>query len=95
MLRRLHWLTIMLALGLLGLPLTTAGQLPTKVYRIGWLGAGPPLLEPNPSLAAFWQGLHDLSYVEGQNLVMEYRYAEGQAEGYARKAGQAGIGQVL
>ena len=31
-------------------------------------------------MEAFWQGLHDLGYVEGQNLVMEYRYAEGKAE---------------
>ena len=80
MIRCLHWLTIMLALGLLSIPLTIEGQLPTKVHRIGWLGAGPPLPEPNPSLEAFWQGLHDLGYVEGQNLVIEYRYAEGKAE---------------
>jgi putative ABC transport system substrate-binding protein len=69
-----------LALGFLLAPLCADAQQPTKVYRIGWLGAGPPLPEPDPSLAAFWQGLHDLGYVEGQNLVMEYRYAEGQVE---------------
>src|SRR5262245_5368704 len=70
---------VTLILGLLTV-LATHAQQPTKVYRIGWLGAGPPLPEPNPSLAAFWQGLHDLGYVEGQNLIMEYRYAEGKPE---------------
>src|SRR5215510_9348044 len=71
-------LIVTLTLAILMAPLAVEAQPPTKVYRIGWLGAGPPLPEPDPSLAAFWQGLHDLGYVEGQNLVIEYRYAEGQ-----------------
>jgi putative ABC transport system substrate-binding protein len=48
----------------------------TKVHRIGRLDAGPP----DPSIEAFQQGLHDLGYVEGQNLVIEYRWAEGRAD---------------
>jgi putative ABC transport system substrate-binding protein len=71
---------VTLALSLCTTALAAAAQAPTKVHRIGWLEAGPPLLEPNPSLEAFRQGLHDLGYVEGQNLVMEYRYGEGRAE---------------
>ena len=56
---------VTLTLSLLVAPLTAEAQQPTKVYRIGWLGAGPPLPEPNPSLEAFRQGLRDLGYVEG------------------------------
>ncbi len=79
MIRRLHWLSILLALGLLGIPLTTEGQQPTHVYRIGRLSAGPPI-EADPSLEAFRQGLRAFGYAEGQNLVIEHRYAKGRLE---------------
>jgi ABC-type uncharacterized transport system substrate-binding protein len=39
---------------------------------IGYLAAGPP----DPSVTAFRQGLSEVGYVEGQNLVIEYRWAE-------------------
>jgi len=49
----------------------------TKIPRIGYLGAGSP-----SGLAArteaFRQGLRELGYVEGKNIVIEYRYAEGK-----------------
>src|SRR2546422_825893 len=81
MIRRLYWLSIMLALGLLGIPLATEGQQPTHGYRIGrLLSTGRPLPEPKAYEEAFRQGLRELGYVEGQNLVLEYRYAEGRAE---------------
>src|SRR5882672_8967509 len=72
-------LLITLALGLLTAPLPATAQQPTKVYRIGRLSAGPPS-EPSPGLEAFRQGLRDLGYVEGQNLVIEDRHAEGNPE---------------
>ena len=37
-------------------------------------------LTPTVQMQAFQQGLRDLGYVEGQNLVMVYRYGEGKAE---------------
>jgi putative ABC transport system substrate-binding protein len=50
-----------------------------KVYRVGFLGpstasAAQHLLQP------FRQGLHDLGWVEGRNIVIEYRWAEGRVE---------------
>jgi len=43
---------------------------------VGWLASGPP--DPNsPYLAAFRQGLGETGYVEGQDVAMEYRWAEG------------------
>jgi putative tryptophan/tyrosine transport system substrate-binding protein len=46
---------------------------------IGFLGIGSP--GPNaPSVAAFHQGLSDAGYIEGQNLLIEYRWAEGSSD---------------
>ncbi len=79
-------LIITLAIGLLAGPLPTEAQQAGKVYRIGYLGVGSPgilrriKLNPSPNHIAFWQGLRELGYVEGQNLVKEYRYAEGKRE---------------
>jgi ABC-type uncharacterized transport system substrate-binding protein len=75
-----HALLLILALSLLMAPLTAEAQPAPKVYRIGRLIAGPLTLAPNPSLEAFRQGLRELGYVEGQNLVIESYYAEGSAE---------------
>ena len=71
---------VTLALGLLVLPLTAEAQQALRVYRIGWLSAGPPPPTPIVQMQAFQEGLRDLGYVEGQNLVIEYRYGEGKAE---------------
>jgi ABC-type uncharacterized transport system substrate-binding protein len=69
-----------LALGLLVPPFTAEAQEAIRVYRIGWLSAGPPPPTPTVQMQAFQEGLRDLGYVEGQNLVIEYRYGEGKAE---------------
>src|SRR6266568_6725822 len=64
--------------GLLVAPLAAEAQQAAKIARIGYLalnsGANPHLRE------AFRQGLRDLGYVEGRNVVIEYRSAEGKFE---------------
>ena len=65
---------VTLTLSLLVALLTAEAQQATKVHRVGQLfGAGSPSSGPDPSFEAFRQGLHDLGYVEGQNLVIEDR----------------------
>src|SRR5438093_482377 len=70
---------VTLTLTIFTAPLPAEAQQPTKVHRIGRLSPGSPT-EPNPNLEAFRQGLRDLGYVEGQDLVIEQRYAEGSEE---------------
>jgi putative ABC transport system substrate-binding protein len=60
-------------------PFVAAAQPPTKTWRIGYLGpvspsAGARLLE------SFRQGLRELGYVEGQNISIDYRWAEGRPD---------------
>src|SRR6266446_5223784 len=69
-------LILILALGILTAPLTAEAQQATKVHRIGWLSAG----ERDSYMEAFLEGMRTLGYVEGQNFVLEYRYAAGQYE---------------
>jgi putative ABC transport system substrate-binding protein len=66
-----------LAGGLLAAPLAAEAQPAGKVYRIGYLAAGSGMSNPR-NLEAFRQGLRDLGWVEGQNIVTEYRWAEGR-----------------
>jgi putative ABC transport system substrate-binding protein len=53
-----------------------AQQTTTRVPRVGWLVTGSPTSH-RFSLAAFQDGLKALGYVEGQNISIEYRWAEG------------------
>ena len=62
---------------LLALCQVAHAQQPTKVPRIGWLGAARTSA---PRMEAFRQGLRELGYAEGKNIFVEYRYAEGKLD---------------
>jgi putative tryptophan/tyrosine transport system substrate-binding protein len=68
---------VSLASGLLGSARAVEAQQAGKVYRIGFLEAGAPSANQH-FLDAFKRGLRELGYVEGQNVVIEERWAEGQ-----------------
>src|SRR5215470_14510024 len=70
-------LIVILTLGVLVVPLAAAAQQPKHVPQIGFLSLRP---EPNAWDAAFQQGLHDLGWVEGQNIAFEYRWAAGRVD---------------
>jgi len=61
--------------GLLAAPLAAEAQPAGKEPRIGFLSVTSPSDRP-PLLDAFRQGLRELGWVEGQNIVIDYRYAE-------------------
>ena len=64
-----------LASGLLAAPLAGEAQPAEKMYRIAFLSPTSP--SDAGRLAAFREGLRELSYVEGQNIAIESRWAEG------------------
>jgi len=66
---------------LLAAPLAAEAQQPGKVWRIGYLADFPPTPRTT-GLAAFTDGLRQYGYVEGRNLVIEFRFAEGHEEKY-------------
>ena len=59
-------------------PLVARAQQAGKIYRIGFLWDSPDAFLD--ALEAFRQGLRDLGYVEGRNIAIEYRWAEGKPE---------------
>src|SRR5688572_23490079 len=69
------WSSIVAAAILLGIAVLVDAQQPKKIPRIGFLSA---TFSPNPARReAFRQGLRELGYVEGKNIVIEWRSAEG------------------
>src|SRR5262249_61134026 len=60
-------------------PVAARAQQAGKVPRIGFLGLTSPSDRPS-LLDAFRQGLRELGWVEGQNIVIDYRYAEGRVD---------------
>jgi putative ABC transport system substrate-binding protein len=58
------------------LPAGSRAQQPKKIPRLGFLGV-TSLSGESARIEAFRQGLRDLGYVEGKNIVIEYRWAEG------------------
>jgi hypothetical protein len=70
---------VTLILSLLAAPLATTAQPQGKIPRVAVLE--PTSQEhPAPCLPAFQQGLRDLGYVEGQTMLLDYRYGEGHAD---------------
>jgi len=68
-----------LALGILLAPLTADAQRPGKIPRIGFLGSRSPS-DMAPQVEVFRQALREVGHVEGQNIAIEYRYAEGKSD---------------
>jgi putative ABC transport system substrate-binding protein len=70
---------VTLTIGVLVAPLVADAQPQVKVHRLGFLGGASPAGYAH-LVEALRQGLHDLGYVEGKNLAIEYRWAEGRYE---------------
>ena len=64
------------------LPLVLRAQQPAKLPTVGFLGAGTPSTY-SQWVAAFMQQLRERGWIEGRNIAIELRWAEGKNEGYA------------
>jgi len=78
-LRKAALASILFAGTLLAVAVTVEAQQPNKVARIGYLTAQSAVPEQR-RLEAFRQGLRALGYIEGQNLVIEFRHTDGKFE---------------
>jgi putative ABC transport system substrate-binding protein len=66
---------------------TAEAQQPTKVWRIGYISAANPATDSSRS-EPFRAALRELGYIEGQNIAIEYRYAEGKLDRLPELAGE-------
>ena len=72
-------LSILSAVVLLAVAVIAEAQQPKKVPRIGYLTASTPVAQL-PGTEALREGLREFGYVEGQNIAIEFRYAEEKPE---------------
>ncbi len=77
----------LLAVGILLGSLAAQAQQTRNVSRIGFLGNSTAALEAS-LIGAFREGLRDLGYVEGQNVQIEYRWAEGKYDRFPALIGE-------
>ena len=80
-------LVSILAVAMLAFVHPAEAQQPKKIPRIGML-VGPSSSFFSTRMDAFREGLHDLGYGEGKNIVIEYRYAEGREDRFPDLAAQ-------
>jgi putative ABC transport system substrate-binding protein len=73
-------LAIALFVLLLSWPRLVEAQQPAKVPRIGYVSATGSANNPGHQIEAFRQGLRDLGYIDGKNVLVEYRYLEGKLD---------------
>ena len=76
-----------LARGLLAAPLAAEAQQAGKVWKLGYLDQGAAA-RSKPYVDGLKQGLHDLGWIEGRNILIEVRFAEGKTDQLPRLAAE-------
>ena len=85
--KKVGWSLFLVAAMLLAVCVCAEAQQPKKVRRIGYLSSDSPSTIAE-RIEAFRQGLRELGYVEGKNIVIEWRFAEGKADRLAGLAAE-------
>src|SRR5215467_9685518 len=82
------WLSrLLVVLIVIAFCIPSKAQQPKKVPRIGYLSATSPSVNPS-RIEGFRQGLRELGYVEGKNIIIEWRSAEGKLDRVAGLAAE-------
>src|SRR5262249_22009243 len=84
MFKRLAWIVMLV---LLAAGTVAKAQQPNKVHRIGYLSPGDAASESTRS-EAIRQALRERGYIEGKNIAIEYRYAEGKVDRFSELAAE-------
>src|SRR6266508_3806498 len=71
--------SILIAVLMLAVAVMAEAQQPKKVFRIGYLSSGNPTSE-SARAEGIRLALRELGYIEGQNIAIEYRFAEGRPD---------------
>ena len=69
-------------------PLGVGAQQRAKIYRVGVLSPFPSSFGPGPSFEAFRRTLRELGYVEGRDVALDYRWADGRSDRLAELAAE-------
>src|SRR5215469_10766041 len=79
--------SILFAGALLAVAVTVEAQQPKKIFRVGYLSSADPITD-SARVVAFRQRLREFGYIEGQNIAIEYRYAENKRVRYPELAAE-------
>ena len=77
--KKAGWASALVAVILLAVGVIVEAQQPTKVFRIGYLSNTDPATDSTRA-EGLRLALRELGYIEGQNIAIEYRYAEGKVD---------------
>jgi putative tryptophan/tyrosine transport system substrate-binding protein len=84
--RKLKLIACMLCAMLFAFSLSVQAQQPKKVYRIGYLSAVDQTRDTR--IEAIRRGLREFGYIEGHNIAIEYRYAQGKRDRFPELAAE-------
>jgi putative tryptophan/tyrosine transport system substrate-binding protein len=86
--KKVGWSSILVATLVLGFGVAAEAQQPKKIPRIGYLSPSSNSASESTRFEAIRRALRELGYIEGQNIAIEYRYAEGKIDRFTELAAE-------